>query len=191
MLSEEKVLEIFKETDALLEGHFELSSGLHSPRYIQCARVLQYPDYASILCQELSKKLAHLKVNAVVGPALGAVVVAHEMARALKTRAFFTERKDDTMTLRRGFELGQGEKVLVVEDVVTTGGSTQEVIDLVQAMGAQVVSVAALVDRSRGKARFSVPMQSLIQIEAFTYPKEKCPLCEKKVPMDKPGSRKK
>lgn len=189
MLSQETIFEIFKDTKALLEGHFELSSGLHSPRYVQCARVLQYPEFASILCQQLSKKFRHLGISAVIGPALGAVVVAQEMARALNVRAIFSERKEGKMQLRRGFEIAPGEKVLAVEDVITTGGSLKEVLDLVQEIGGDVVSVGALVDRSQGKVDFGVPMETLVQVEVQAYESKECPLCQKNVPIDKPGSK--
>ncbi len=189
MLSDETILQIFRDTKALLEGHFELSSGLHSQRYIQCARVLQYPEYASILCQQLSKKFRHLGVTTVIGPALGAVVVAQEMGRALSVRSIFSERKDGKMTLRRGFELAMGEKILAVEDVITTGGSLKEVLELVKEVGGDVVSVGALVDRSQGKVDFGVPMETLIQLDVETYDPKDCPLCKSGVPIDKPGSR--
>lgn len=189
MLSQETLLQIFKETKALLEGHFQLSSGLHSPKYVQCARVLQYPQYAAILCHELAHKFKHQHIDVVIGPALGAVVVAQEMGRALNARAIFGEREKGSMKLRRGFEIVRGEKVLAVEDVITTGGSLQEIIELVKKSGGELVAVGALVDRSQGKANFGAPHQTLVQVEADTWPPEKCPLCVKKMPLEKPGSR--
>lgn len=189
MLSEETILQVFKDTKALLEGHFQLSSGLHSGKYMQCARVLQYPQYSAILCQDLAHKFKHLGIDVVIGPALGAVVVAQELGRALNARAIFSERENGKMALRRGFEIEKGEKVLAVEDVITTGGSLQEVIALVKQAGGELVSVGALVDRSQGKVNFGVPHQTLVQVQAEAFPPEKCPMCQKKIPVEKPGSR--
>jgi orotate phosphoribosyltransferase len=190
-LTEKELLKIFRNSGALLEGHFLLSSGLHSNVYIQCALVLQYPHLAARLGAELGKHFQGLPVDVVVGPALGGILVAHEVARALGVRAIFTEREDGVMTLRRGFSVKPGEKVLVVEDVVTTGGSTHEVIEVLQKSGAQLVGVGALVDRHTGTLDFGVPFRSLLRLEIATYLPESCPLCEKGEPLVKPGSRSK
>ena len=184
---------IFEEKGALLQGHFLLSSGLHSPRYLQCARVLMDPGLASRLGAELAARLVPLlggkPVGAVVAPALGGVLVAHEVARALGCRGLFTERQDGAMTLRRGFALERGEDVVVVEDVITTGGSTREVMDAVAARGARVAAVGSLVDRSGGTVDLGVPRSSLLALEVPTWPADACPLCAQGSKPEKPGSR--
>ncbi len=187
------LLRLFEEKGALLQGHFLLSSGLHSPRYLQCARVLMEPPLATRLGAELAlrlrPRLSGLLPGAVVAPALGGVLVAHEVARAFSCRGLFTERQEGVMTLRRGFALGPGESVVVVEDVITTGGSTREVIDAVQAHGARVVAVGSLVDRSAGKVELGVPRESLLALEVESFAAESCPLCAAGGKPEKPGSR--
>ncbi|MBO8168147.1 MAG: orotate phosphoribosyltransferase [Thermoanaerobacteraceae bacterium] len=182
-------LDMFKESGALLEGHFILTSGKHSDRYIQCAKVLQYPWYAEELAEQLVSKIKETDISQVIGPAMGGVVLAQEVARILKVPAVFSEREQGVMTLRRGFAIKPGSRVLVVEDVITTGGSVQEVIDLVRNAGGHPAAVAVLVNRSRGKARFSVPLYQLLTIEANAYEPAACPLCRKGIPAEKPGSR--
>ena len=173
-----------------MTGHFLLSSGLHSPHYMQCALLLQKPWIAQELCRALTKKLTGLKIDVVIGPALGGVLVSYEMARALKVRSLFAERVDGQMTLRRGFDLKKNEKVLVVEDVITTGKSMQEVIEVVKEKDAKLVAVASVVDRSDGAAIFDTDLFSLLKINIKTYRPEMCPLCkEGRVPVTKPGSR--
>jgi len=189
-----EILEIFRKNSALLEGHFRLSSGLHSDRYIQCALVLQHPRLAESLGKQLAWKLQQLKPKVVAAPALGGVIVAHEVARALGVgvRAVFTERdpaKRDVMTLRRGFRFTSGEPTVVVEDVITTGGSTIETIATVEQAGARVVGVGALVDRSGGNAEFHLPTASLLTLEVQNYDPANCPLCKAGIPAVKPGSR--
>ena len=186
----DEVLEIFKKTNALLKGHFKLSSGLHSEQYLQCALVLQHPEYAGQLCGELAKKFIKEKPTVVVAPALGGVFVSYEVARALGCRSLFTEREDGRMTLRRGFTISPSDKALVVEDVVTTGGSTKEVIEVVRQNGAQLVGVGAIVDRSSEKIDFGAKFESLLKIKVETFKPEDCPLCAKGIPVVKPGSRK-
>lgn len=191
-MNEDKILKIFRDEKALLTGHFLLSSGLHSPNYMQCALLLQKPWIAEDLCWELAKKIKKekIKVDCVVGPALGGVLVSYEVARALKVRSIFTERVDGTFTLRRGFNLKKGERVLVVEDVVTTGKSTHEVIEVLRQTGAKPVGVASIVDRSDGAAIFQEPFISLLKINIKTYRPGECPLCrEGKTAAIKPGSR--
>jgi orotate phosphoribosyltransferase len=190
MLTQGEILEIFKKTGALLSGHFLLTSGLHSPAYFQCAKVLQYPKYAQQLCGQLAEGFGDRKIELVIAPAIGGIVVACEVGRALDVRTIFAEREAGRMTLRRGFEIFPGEKALVVEDVITTGGSVQEVIEAVEANGGEIVGVGCLVDRSGGKARFSVPLDSLAQMEVVTYQPQQCPLCAKGIELAKPGSRK-
>jgi len=189
-LTKEEVLILFKATGALLEGHFLLTSGLHSPQYFQCARVLQYPQHAQKLCWEIAYQYMSNKINVVIGPALGGIVVAQEVARLMSARAIFAEREEGKMTIRRGFEIKSTEKVLVVEDVVTTGGSIKEVINLVQEKGANLVGVGFLVDRSQNRISFSVPKFSVFEMDVVTYQPDECPLCKQGVPVVKPGSRK-
>jgi len=189
-LTKEEVLILFKATGALLEGHFLLTSGLHSPQYFQCARVLQYPQHAQKLCWEIAYQYMSNKINVVIGPALGGIVVAQEVARLMSARAIFAEREEGKMTIRRGFEIKSTEKVLVVEDVVTTGGSIKEVINLVQATGANLVGVGFLVDRSQNRISFSVPKFSVFEMDVVTYQPDECPLCKQGVPVVKPGSGK-
>lgn len=190
-LSQEEILQIFKDTGALLQGHFLLTSGKHSAQYMQCAQVLQYPEKAAALAKELGVKFDDLKIDVVIAPAVGGIVVAHEVGRALGVKAIFTERQNGEMTLRRGFILSPGEKVLVVEDVITTGGSVQEVINVVKEVGAIPVGVGVLVDRSGGRADFEgLPLHSLIQMNIEAFEPENCPLCAQGLPAEKPGSRK-
>jgi orotate phosphoribosyltransferase len=192
-LTKDSLLRVFEEQRALLQGHFLLTSGLHSPRYLQCARVLMDPALATRLCAELARRLErHFggeRPAAVVAPALGGVLVAHEVARALGCRGLFTERQDGAMTLRRGFTLDEGEAVVVVEDVITTGGSTREVLDAVRAKGARVLAAGSLVDRSGGAVDLGLPRESLLQLEVESWPAESCPLCAEGSKPEKPGSR--
>ncbi len=189
MLTHEEAIEIFKSTHALLSGHFKLTSGRHSNQYMQCAQVLQYPHYAAKLCASLAEHFAAQKVDVVVGPAMGGIVVAYEVARALGVRSIFTEREQGVMTLRRGFALGKKEKVLVVEDVITTGGSVKEVIEVVKATGAEIVGVGVLVDRSNGQVDFGLPTEAIVRLDIKSFPPEDCPLCKEGQPVTKPGSR--
>jgi orotate phosphoribosyltransferase len=189
----EGLLSLFRERGALLEGHFLLTSGLHSPRYLQCARVLMDPPLATRLGHELAEGLRPLlggaAPTAVVAPALGGVLVAHEVARGLGCLGLFTERQDGAMALRRGFTLAPDDPVVVVEDVITTGGSTREVMDAVRARGARVLAVGSLVDRSGGSVDLGVPRVSLLSLEVPTYPADACPLCAAGSKPAKPGSR--
>ena len=187
------LLSLFVERGALLEGHFLLSSGLHSPRYLQCARMLMDPPLATRLGAELAASLRVVlgedAPGAVVAPALGGVLVAHEVARAFGCRGLFTERQDGVMTLRRGLTLDAGEAVVVVEDAITTGKSTREVLEAMAVAGARVLAVGSIVDRSVGEVEFGVPRRSLLRLEVPTYPAEACPLCAVGSKPVKPGSR--
>jgi orotate phosphoribosyltransferase len=186
------LLSLFQERGALLDGHFVLSSGLHSPGYLQCARVLMDPELATRLGRELADALRPAlpeAPRAVVAPALGGVLVAHEVARAFGCRGMFTERQAEKMTLRRGFSLEPGEPVVVVEDVLTTGKSTREVLDVMRAQQARVLAVGSLVDRIAGDVDFGVPRRSLLRLEVPTYPADACPLCAAGGTAVKPGSR--
>jgi orotate phosphoribosyltransferase len=191
-MNQEEMLGILKETGALLDGHFELRSKLHSNRYFQCANVLRYPRLAARLCEELASRMQKdmpggVQADSVIAPAMGGIVVGHEIARALNVRSIFAEKQEGKLVLHR-FKIGKGERFVVAEDVVTRGGRVQETIDIVEAQGGSVVAVALLVDRSGGKAKFSYPTFSLLEMEPITYEPSQCPLCAKGVPMAHPGS---
>jgi len=188
-MTDSEVLDLFRQSGALLEGHFKLSSGLHSNKYLQSALVLQYPDRAGRLGAALAAMVRDLKPTAVLSPALGGIVVGQEVGRALGVRALFAERQDGTLTMRRGFTLSPRDRVLIVEDVITTGGSTRETIAVAQAAGAQVVGAAGIVDRGGDPSRVGVPMQTLVRLEVPAYPPESCPMCAGGQPVVKPGSR--
>ena len=188
-MDQNTVLNLFRSSGALLEGHFRLTSGLHSPGYLQCALVLQHPHHAEALGRALAAKLPQTGATVVLSPALGGLIIGHEVARALSLRAIFAERQDGRLTLRRGFVLGPSDRVLVVEDVVTTGGSTQETIDVARAAGATVVGAASIIDRSGGNQKIDVPFTALAAISVPTYQPEACPLCAQGIPVVKPGSR--
>ena len=174
---------------ALKQGHFRLTSGLHSDRYMQCAALFEWPEESERLCRALAEKFSGQKVDLVAGPALGGVIMAYEVARALGVPNIFAEREEGKMTFRRGFRVEAGRKVLVVEDVVTTGGSVKEVIGLVRAAGGEVVGVGSVVDRSGGRADIGVPFHALMTLDATAWKEEDCPLCGEGVPIVKPGSR--
>jgi len=204
-LAQDRILSLFRETEALLEGHFELTSGLHSPHYFQCAKVLQYPRYAELLCSEIVDHFKDATIDAVVAPALGGIIVGQETGRLLarvrsrspasksgrdRIHTMFTERKNNAMQLLRGFGLAEGDRVLVCEDVITTGGSVNEVIDIVRKAKAEVVGVGCVVDRSGEEVRFDVPQQfAVLHMDVVTYPHAGCPLCKQGIPVMKPGSR--
>ncbi|MCS7244765.1 MAG: orotate phosphoribosyltransferase [candidate division WOR-3 bacterium] len=184
----DEVLEIYEKTGAIKKGHFLLSSGLHSDIYFQSALVLQYPNYAEFLCKKLANFFKDYKVSVVVGPALGAILVAYETARFLNARAVFTEREVGIMKLRRGFAIEKGENVLIVEDVITTGLSTKEVIEVVRSYDGNIVGIGCLVDRSENLS-FDYPLYSLLKINVKTYNPYNCELCKQNIPIEKPGSR--
>ena len=184
-----EIAEVFRRTGAFLEGHFILSSGLHSPNYMQCAKVLQHPEHGERFAKSLAEKLASYKPTVVLAPALGGILVGYELARALSVRSIFAERVDGAMTLRRGQELSPSDRVVLCEDVVTTGKSIKEVEALCKAVGAEVVAMAAIVDRSGGKWALSKPLTSLLSMELVTHDPADCPLCKAGSPAVKPGSR--
>ena len=187
-LTEKEVEDLLIETSAIMEGHFLLTSGLHSPRYVEKFNVLQKPVYTEKLCKAMAEKFKDANIETVVGPVTGGILLAHETGKALGTRAIFTERENGKMTFRRGFTLHDGERVLIVEDIVTTGGSIREVIDVVKEHGGIPVAVSMLVDRSGGKATFGdVPATALLHMDVQTYKPEECPLCKAGVPMTKRG----
>lgn len=185
----DSIIEHFKYCDAFLEGHFELSSGLHSPNYLQCALALQYPSDASMYGRMIAEKFVDQNVDAVASPAIGGLIIGYAAAQALNVRFIWTERQNGAMTLRRGFSVKKGERFLVVEDVITTGGSTRECIDVLTASGANVIGAASIIDRSNGTADVGVPRIALAKIQVPTYEPKDCPLCSSGSKAIKPGSR--
>lgn len=184
----DEILALFRQSHALLEGHFELTSGLHSPHYVQCAKVLQYPVSAEKLCREISEHFRAERIEVVIAPALGGIVVAQEVGRQLNARTIFAERSDGSMQIRRGFEISAGERVLICEDVITTGGSVGEVMDIVTRRGGRVIGVAAIVDRSGGKVNLP-GFFAAVTMNVVAYRPGECPLCNEGIPIEKPGSR--
>jgi orotate phosphoribosyltransferase len=191
--ADEGVLNVFRSTGAYLTGHFRLTSGLHSPEYLQCALVLQHPQYAEKLGQKLAAALrtaaGSQKIDVVASPAIGGLIIGHEAARALGTRFIFAERDAGKMSLRRGFEVTPGETAVVVEDVITTGGSTREVIEALRQRGVRVLAAGSIIDRSGGKVDLGLPRVALETLSVVSHPPESCPLCAQGIPVVKPGSR--
>ncbi|GAB4370936.1 MAG: orotate phosphoribosyltransferase [Calditrichia bacterium] len=189
-MEKKEALQIFEKTGALQQGHFLLSSGLHSSQYFQCALVLQYPEYLEQFCYPIYEFYREEEpIDVVIAPAVGGIVVAQELARQFGARAIYAEREGGKMALRRGFTIDQREKVLVCEDVITSGGSVQEVIDLVEAAEGYPIGVGVIVDRSGGQVKFDIPLFSTFQVKAITYKPERCPLCKQGKKLVKPGSR--
>jgi len=188
------ILALFQRTGAYMHGHFRLTSGLHSPEYLQCALVLQHPHYAEALGTRLARSLEEMNptpIKLVAAPAMGGIIIGHEVARALKARSIFTERDSSgKMALRRGFHVEPGETAVVIEDVITTGGSSREVCDLLRELGAEVAAAGSIIDRSDGHADLGVPRVALSSMKAIAYDPSDCPLCRDGVPVEKPGSRK-
>lgn len=190
MLTNEEVLQLFEETGVLQEGHFILTSGRHSKRFMQTARVLQYANLTEKLCHSLAEEFQNERIDVVISPAVGGILVGYEISRVLGVKNIFCERENGEMRLRRGFKIESGARVLVVEDVVTTGGSVKEVINVVEQAGGIIVGVGVLVDRSNGVVNFGYPLRSLLSIAIESYPADECPLCELgETPAIKPGSR--
>ena len=189
-MNAEQVIDQFRETGALLEGHFQLSSGLHSTVYLQCALVLQFPERAEAFGRAIAEQFQGEGIQLVASPAIGGIVIGHEVARALGARFVWTERDAGQMTLRRGFTIAPGEKTLIVEDVITTGGSTRETIDAVRKAGAEVVGAASIIDRSGGSADVGVPLSSLASLRVLSVKSSVCDACKLGEPVVKPGSRK-
>lgn len=185
-----EIMHVLKTTGALLEGHFQLSSGRHSQAYVQCAQILQYPWHLNQLCQALAEDFSDREIDLVVAPAMGGVLISYGVGSALGKRALFTERENGQMTLRRNFQIRPGEKVLIVEDVVTTGKSVREVINVVQKAKGEICGIGAIIDRSAGQGDFSgIELRSLLKLDLETYLPEECPLCQKGIAVVKPGTR--
>ncbi len=189
-MTDREMLEIFEKTGGLLNGHFLLTSGRHSNRFMQCAKLFMYPEYSELLCVELAKKLSPLNIECVTSPAIGGIIMGYAVAKHLNKKNIFAERENGAMCFRRGFEIRRGERCVVVEDVVTTGGSVKEVVSLVKEHGGEVVAVASIVDRSGGKIDFGVPFFSLLSMDITSYSPDECPICKEGLPLVKPGSRK-
>ena len=189
-MNAEQVIDQFRTTGALLEGHFQLSSGLHSTVYLQCALVLQFPEKAEAFGRAIAEKFAGQEIQLVASPAIGGIVIGHEVARALGARFIWTEREAGQMTLRRGFTVSPGEKTLVVEDVVTTGGSTRDTIEALKRAGADVIAAASIIDRSAGSADVGVPLTVLASLKVLSVEAGVCDACKLGEPVVKPGSRK-
>lgn len=187
-MTQQEILKILKDSGALLEGHFILTSGLHSPQYIEKFRILEQPRYTEMLCKEIAAKYEDAGVTVVVGPMTGGIIIAYETAKQLGIKSIFTERVDGKMKFRRGFSLSSSDKVLIVEDIITTGGSVQEVIDEVKQHGSKIVGLSCIVDRSNGKAKFDVPFNPILVMDVVTYQPEECPLCKSGSKAVKPGS---
>jgi len=188
-MNPKELMRIFESTGALLKGHFSLSSGLHSDQYLQCALILQHPKYASSLCGEIAGKFKDARPNVVVGPALGGIVVSYEVAKALGARSIFCERRNGKMTLRRGFSVGPDDSVLVVEDVITTGTSVKEIIEIMRRNGTKVVGIGAICDRSSKPIDFGTRFENLIKLDIKNYSAQDCPLCKEGISIRKPGSK--
>ncbi len=187
MLEEKDVMRMLEETQAVLHGHFLLTSGLHSPMYVEKFNVLQHPEYTEKLCREIARRYADDHIELVVGPVTGGILLAHETGKALGTRAIFTERENGKMTLKRGFHIEPGTRVLIVEDIVTTGGSVREVMEVVKEQGGELAGIGLLVDRSGGKVDFGVRTEALLHLDVVAYAPEKCPLCAEGKPFTKRG----
>jgi len=189
-MTHEETLKILKEVEAVLDGHFLLSSGKHSGGYCQCAKLLRFPDKAAQVLEGVVEQVKDLPITKVCGPAMGGVIVSYEIARQLGKESIFTERKDGEMQLRRGFEVGAGDKILITEDVVTTGKSTMETVRALEAMGAEVIGVACIADRRAADCALTLPVYSAIKLDIKAYDPEDCPICkEGKIELVKPGSR--
>ena len=188
-MNSERILEHFRQSGALLEGHFVLSSGLHSPNYLQCALALQYPADAAKFGRAIAERFADANIETVASPAIGGLIIGYAVAQALNVRFVWTERESGVMTLRRGFAVKSSERILVVEDVITTGGSTRECIEALEKNGAQVTNAASIIDRSNGKADVGVPRIALASLEVPSYKPEECPMCARGEIAVKPGSR--
>ncbi len=188
-MTREEILKIFEETGVMQTGHFKLTSGRHSDKYMQCAKLFEDAYVSEQMSRLLADQFKDDEIDLVVGPAIGGIILSYEVSRQLGVNNIFAERQDGEMTLRRGFSVKKGQRVLVVEDVVTTGGSVKEVVALLSELGAEVVGVGSIVDRSDGKVEFGIPFRAVLSMEVISYPPEECPICKTGAPLVKPGSR--
>ena len=189
LMTKDEIIAMLKEAGVLLEGHFLLTSGRHSDRYMQCAKIFQNAKYSVPLCAELVEQYRDDEIEVVIGPAIGAIQMSYEVGKQLGVRNIFAERENGVMTLRRGFSIEKGQRVLIVEDVVTTGGSVKEVMKLVEECGGEIVGIGSIVDRTGGKIDFGVPYRSAFSMDITSYDADECPICKTGVPLVKPGSR--
>jgi len=189
IFDQETLLKIFYKTEAILKGHFKLSSGLHSDTYIQCAKVMQYPELNSIIAGIIADKFRDVRLDGVIGPAIGGIILSYEVARKLGVKGIFAEREEGKMKLRRGFEINKGENYLIVEDVITTGGSVKEIIELIKEREASIAGVASIIDRSGGKVKLHPRQYSILVFNIKNYKPEGCPLCKQGIPLTAPGSK--
>lgn len=189
-MNKNEIIDLFKETNVIQTGHFELSSGKHTDTYLQCAQILQYPEYTNKLAVEIANLWENEDIDLVVGPAIGGIVISYAVASKTGSRNIFSERKNGKMEFRRNLEVKKNEKVLIVEDVVTTGGSVREVINLLEDSMADIVGISSLVDRSNGQVGFGYTFKPLVQLKVDSYKEDKCKLCKKGIPINKPGSKK-
>lgn len=188
-MTNQEIIEMLKEAEVLLEGHFLLTSGRHSDRYMQCAKIFQNAKYSVPLCAELVEKYKDDNIEVVIGPAIGAIQMSYEVGKQLGVKNIFAERENGKMTLRRGFTIEKGQRVLIVEDVVTTGGSVREVMELVEECGGVIAGIGSIVDRTGGKIDFGVPYKSAFAMDITSYEPDNCPICKSGAPLVKPGSR--
>jgi len=189
ILNQKEIIELFKKTNVIQTGHFELSSGRHTDTYLQCAQILQYPEYTNKLAAEIAEIWEEEDIDLVVGPAIGGIVISYAVASKMGLRNIFSERKNGKMKFRRNLEVKKGEKVLIVEDVVTTGGSVREVVELLEGSNADIVGISSLVDRSNGEVEFNYSFKPLLKLKVDSYKKNECKLCEQGIPINKPGSK--
>ena len=189
-MKQKEIIDLFKKTEVIQNGHFELSSGRHTDTYLQCAKIMQYPEYTNKLAKEISKFWEKEKIDLVVGPAIGGIIISYAVASVMNIRNVFSERKDGKMKFRRNLDVRENEKVLIVEDVVTTGGSVREVIDLLEESKADIIGISSLVDRSNGQVEFDYSFKPLLKLNVESFSADNCKLCQKNIPRTKPGSKK-
>jgi orotate phosphoribosyltransferase len=187
-MSEQEILDMLKNANAFLEGHFQLTSGLHSPHYIEKFRILENPVLTETLCKELADNFKDENISLVVGPMTGGIILSYETGKQLGCKAIFTERVKGKMTFKRGFRIKENDKVLIVEDIITTGGSIQEVIEVIKQTGAVLSGISCIVDRSNKKVKFEYPFKPLLTLDVVNYKPDECPLCKEGIPLFKPGS---
>ncbi|MDR1392101.1 MAG: orotate phosphoribosyltransferase [Clostridiales bacterium] len=193
-MDEKEIKKILEKTNVLLEGHFLLTSGKHSGKYMQCAKIFEYPDQSEIICSQLVQKIKNsikTRIDVVIGPAIGAILLSYEIARQLGIRSVFGERKNGKMVLGRSFSIKSNENVLIVEDVITTGGSVKEIIEILKKNQANILGIGMIIDRQNKKNNFEIPFESVLKVKIKTFDKDECPFCKENIPLIKPGSKEK
>lgn len=189
-MQKQDIIELFKKTKVIQKGHFELSSGRHTDTYLQCAKIMQYPDYTNKLAKEIAELWSEENIDLVVGPAIGGIIISYAVASMMNSRNIFSERKDGEMQFRRNLDIEEDDKVLIVEDVVTTGGSVREVVNLLEDSKADIVGISSLVDRSNGEVEFNYPFKPLLELKVDSFKADNCKLCQNNIEINKPGSKK-